>query len=72
MVNKIKVDVDELIEILQQLKDDGFVTAEIEIYDTDFFEGAGELSISAVDLAEEETMAYGTIAGVNYYDDDSY
>ena len=40
MENKIKVDVDELIERLQQLKDDGFVTAEIEIYDTDFFEGA--------------------------------
>ncbi len=70
MADKIKVDIDELIDRLEQLRCDGYVTAEFQIYDTEFFEGAGELIISAVDLAEEETITYSTLAGVNYYDCD--
>jgi len=70
MADKIKVDIDELIDRIEQLRCDGYVTAELQIYDTEFFEGAGELIISAVDLAEEETITYSTLAGVNYYDCD--
>lgn len=70
MADKIKVDIDELIDRLEQLRCDGYVTVEFQIYDTEFFEGAGELIISAVDLAEEETITYSTLAGVNYYDCD--
>ena len=72
MANSVKVDVDELIEKLQQLKEDGFVTAEIEIYESDFYGDTGGLGISAVDLAEEETMSYGTVSGINYYDEGEY
>ena len=41
MADKIKVDIDELIDRLEQLRCDGYVTAEFQIYDTEFFEGAG-------------------------------
>lgn len=69
MNSKIKIDIDELILRLEQMKDDGYVTVELEVCETDFFYDAGELLLAVVDVMEEETLSYGSIAGINYFDE---
>lgn len=66
MKNRIKVDLEELIERLQTIADDGYATVELELYESEFYYGDGELIIAAVELGEDINTPYGTIVGVNY------
>ena len=66
MASKIKVDIEELLDILGQLQNDGFITTELEIDDSELFYDGGELLVSAIDLSVEEVVRYGSIPGVDY------
>jgi hypothetical protein len=58
-MSKIKVDIDEMIERLQEMKEDDYVTAELEII-ADSYDC--ELKLSAVSFDSEEPIDYGTVA----------
>lgn len=56
---KIKVDIDELLDKLEEVKNDDFATVELTI-DTDD-DGYKELLVSAVSFDEDEPINYGII-----------
>ena len=66
MATKIKIDIDELSEVLMQLNFDGFSTVELEIYDSEINDGIQELMISATDLVENTNLTYGCLCGIDY------
>lgn len=70
MRNNIRLDIDELIAILNQIKNDGLNTVELEIHSSEFFDGAGEIDISALETYEDENTPYGSLAGIAYTDDE--
>lgn len=58
MINKIKVDIDELIGRLEEMKEDDYVTVELEIINDDY---DAELQVSAVSFESPEPVDYGSI-----------
>lgn len=58
---KIRVDIDELFDKLEAMKEDDYVTVEIEIIEDDY---SNELAISAVSFEEDEPISYGTVCQV--------
>lgn len=60
-MSKIKVDVDELIERLTEIRQDEFVIAELEIEESAY---DCEMQIRAIGLDDEETTDYGSISEV--------
>lgn len=58
-MSKIRVDIDELIDKLEEVKNDDFATVELTI-DTDD-DDYKELLISAVSFDEDEPINYGII-----------
>ena len=57
-MSKIRVDIDELSEKLDAMREDDYVTAELEIEEDDY---SSELHLAAVSLEEEEPISYGSI-----------
>jgi hypothetical protein len=57
-MSKIRVDIDELSDKLNEMKEDDYVTAELEIVFDDY---SSELKLSAVSFEDEEPIEYGTI-----------
>lgn len=55
---KIRVDIDELGDKIEAMKEDDYVTTEL-IIDSDGY--STELTINAVGFDEEEPVGYGTI-----------
>lgn len=58
-MSKIRVDIDELTDKLEAMKEEDYVTAELEIVE-DLY--ASELVLSAVSFEEAEPISFGTIA----------
>ena len=61
--NGIKVDIDELMAKLEEIKNDDYETVLIRI-DIDEDEIDNELSLAAVSFEDEEPINYGTIGEV--------
>lgn len=61
-MSKIKVDVDELIERLQEVRQDEFVIVELDIEESSY---DCEMHIRAIGLDDTETTDYGEISEVN-------
>ena len=61
-MSKIKVDIDELISRLQEIKQEDFVVVELEIDDTAY---EPELCLTAIGLDDTETTDYGRIYEVD-------
>jgi hypothetical protein len=61
-MQRIRVDIDELSEKLELMKEDDYVTTELEINDDEY---TPELLISAVSFDEEEPISYGTLNEVS-------
>lgn len=57
---KIRVDIEALIEKLEAMLEDDYVTAEIEIEDDDYL---GELHVSAVSF-DSEPVSYGSLSEI--------
>lgn len=57
-MSKIRVDIDDLCDKLEAMKEDDYVTVELEIIDDDY---SSELSVSAVSFEETEPISYGTV-----------
>lgn len=55
---KIRVDIDDLTEKLEAMKEDDFVTVELDIVEDDY---TSELMLSAVSFEMEEPVSYGSI-----------
>ena len=63
MAGKVRLDIDELISVLNGMKDDGFVTTDIEVVEGDI-ESENELSVSAVNIEDDEPVSYGSLASL--------
>lgn len=63
MAGKVRLDIDGLIKVLINMKDDGFVTTDIAVTEGDS-EPENELSVSAVDIESDESVPYGNIASI--------
>lgn len=61
-MSKIRVDIDDLCDKLEAMKEDDYVTAELEIIDDDY---SSELAVSAVSFEETEPISYGTVCQVD-------
>ena len=59
---KIRVDVDDLCDKLEAMKEDDYVTVELEIIEDDY---SSELAVSAVSFEEDEPISYGTVCQVD-------
>ena len=59
---KIRVDVDDLCDKLEAMKEDDYVTVELEIIEDDY---SSELAVSAVSFEEAEPISYGTVCQVD-------
>lgn len=55
---KIRVDIDELYDKLEAMKEDDYVTTELEILEDDY---SSELAVSAVSFEEDDPISYGTV-----------
>lgn len=58
-MSKIKVDIDDLIDRLNEMKEDDYVTTELEIVEDNY---DCELRLSAVSFESDEPIDYGLIA----------
>lgn len=58
-MNKIKVDIDELMERLTEMKEDDYITVELEII-SDRYDS--ELQLNAVSFESDNPVDYGSIA----------
>lgn len=58
-MNKIKVDIDELIERLNEMKEDDYITVELEIISDSY---DSELQLNAVSFESDNPVDYGSIA----------
>lgn len=61
---KIRVDIEELIERLNQMLEDGFATAEISIVSSNYIDDT-TLSLSAVDISQDNNVEYGEVCGIS-------
>lgn len=61
---KIKVDIEELIERLSQMVEDGFVTAELTLITSNYIDDTS-LKLSAVDISQEDNIDYGEIRSIS-------
>lgn len=57
-MTKIRVDIDDLYDKLEAMREDDYVTAELEILEDDY---SSELAVSAVSFEEDEPISYGTV-----------
>lgn len=57
-MSKIRVDIDDLTEKLEAMKEDDYVTAELEILEDSY---TSELVVAAVSFEEDTPISYGTV-----------
>lgn len=56
----IKVDIEELMDKLKEMLEDEFVTAELTINTSNYYEDY-TLGLKAIDISEEENADYGEL-----------
>lgn len=61
-MSKIRVDIDELSEKLDAMREDDFVTAELEIEEDNY---DSELKVSAVSFEYDDPISYGVVPEVS-------
>lgn len=61
-MSKIRVDIDDLCDKLDAMREDDYVTAELEIVEDDY---SNVLQISAVSFEEEDPISYGAMDEVS-------
>ena len=66
METKIKVDIEELIQRLQNMLDDEFVTVELTINTENYYDDY-TLGLKAIDISQEENVEYGELGCVSDY-----
>ena len=66
METKIKVDIEELMQRLQDMLDDDYVTVELTINTENYYDDY-TLSLKALDISQEEDVEYGQIGCVPDY-----
>lgn len=54
----ITVDIDELVDKLESMKEDDYVSAKLTLVEDDY---TNELAIAAVGIEDEEEVSYGTL-----------
>ncbi len=57
---KIKVDIEELLDILKSMADEEYSTVELQINSTDYFDDY-TLSLKAIDISSGEDIDYGVL-----------
>lgn len=57
-MSKIRVDIDELCSILDDIKEDDYVTIELDVIEDGYYK---EIEVYAVSLEEDEPISYGTV-----------
>ncbi|MBO5389575.1 MAG: hypothetical protein J6A59_15885 [Lachnospiraceae bacterium] len=57
-MSSIKVDISELIDKLEAMLEDDFITAQLTIVDDDY---VSELAVDAVGIDEDDSRSYGSI-----------
>lgn len=57
-MNSINVDIDELIDKLNAMVEDGFVTVKLTIVEDDYI---SELRVDAVGIDDEDSLGYGSV-----------
>lgn len=57
----IKVDIEELMDRLTAMMDEGFTVAQLSIITSNYLNDF-ELNVGAVDLSEDEIVEYGSIS----------
>ena len=62
-MGKIRVDIDELLDKLHAVNEDGFTTVELEINSDEY--GCSELAINAIGVEIEEPVSYGSLTEVD-------
>lgn len=62
----IKVDIDELIDRLEQMRNDEFVTVELTINTENYYEDYS-LRLKALDISQEEDADYGEIGAITEF-----
>lgn len=65
-MSKIRVDIDELMDKLEAMKEDDYVTTELEIEGDEY---SSELIVSAVSFEQDEPIGYGSVCEIT---DDFY
>ena len=60
-MTKIKVDIDELMETVEEIKEDDYTTVELSIDGDGYY---NELSLAAISIEEPDPVPYGTISEV--------
>lgn len=61
-MTRVRLDIDELMENLKEMKNDGYVTTEIQILEVEEDESSNELSLSAVDIENDMLVPYVSLA----------
>ena len=64
MDSKITIEIEELIDRLNQMKEDGFVTAELTIVDTDYIDDT-TLALRAIDISQSGNIDYGELQSIS-------
>lgn len=57
-MDSIKIDIDEMIEKLEAMKEEDFVTCRLTIQNGDYL---NELQVEAVGIDEEDVTSYGSL-----------
>lgn len=60
MDTKIRVDIEELLESLIGMRDEGYSTVELVINTSNYYDDY-TLDLKAIDISSEENIDYGTI-----------
>lgn len=61
---KLRVDVDDLLSKVESMREDGFVTAELEITEG-AYESDNVLIMSAVDIEDDKLNGYGELSNID-------
>ena len=64
---KIKVDIEDLADKLNDMLKDEFATVELTL-ELDGYYGDSSLKLKAIDISQEEDADYGEIPGIPDYD----
>ena len=60
-MSKIRVDVDDLLDKLEAMREDDYATVELHIVADDYIK---ELEVSAVGFEDDQPISYGTVSEV--------
>ena len=63
MNSNIKVDIEELLEMLKNMMDEGYTIVDIEIDNSTYYDDS-TLNLKAIDLSSSDNVDYGSIRSI--------